>query len=183
MLVVKNPPVNEGDMRPGFLLPWKRKWQPTSVFLPGESPWTEEPGRLQSMGSQTVGHDWTTKHRYMLAVDEEWGKVTCWWLWRYRKKEQHHFHEDAPWAAHLESQLCGMLALMESFPCAYKTIWTLEGRKEFVLSWRFYCSLCASPSESTFIFLIQAHSSSSKFTVILLLRSSNWAVISCLQPC
>ena len=22
-------------------------------------PWTEEPGRLQSMGSQTVGHDWS----------------------------------------------------------------------------------------------------------------------------
>ena len=32
-----------------------------SVFLPGESPWTEEPGRLQSMGSQRVGHDWATK--------------------------------------------------------------------------------------------------------------------------
>ena len=28
-------------------------WQPTPVFLPGESPWTEEPGRLQSMGSQS----------------------------------------------------------------------------------------------------------------------------------
>ena len=27
------------------------------VFLPGESPWTEEPGRLQSMGSQRVRHD------------------------------------------------------------------------------------------------------------------------------
>ena len=26
--------------------------QPTPVFLPGESPWTEEPGGLQSMGSQ-----------------------------------------------------------------------------------------------------------------------------------
>ena len=26
------------------------------VFLPGEPPWTEEPGRLQSMGSQRVGH-------------------------------------------------------------------------------------------------------------------------------
>ena len=25
-------------------------------------PWTEEPGSLQSMGSQTVGHDWETKH-------------------------------------------------------------------------------------------------------------------------
>ena len=23
---------------------WRREWQPTSVFLPGESPWTEEPG-------------------------------------------------------------------------------------------------------------------------------------------
>ena len=30
----------------------EREWQPTPVFLPGGSPWTEEPGRLQSMGSQ-----------------------------------------------------------------------------------------------------------------------------------
>ena len=26
-------------------------------ILSGGSPWTEEPGRLQSMGSQRVGHD------------------------------------------------------------------------------------------------------------------------------
>ena len=32
-----------------------------SVFLPEETPWTEEPGRLQSMGSQRVGHDLATK--------------------------------------------------------------------------------------------------------------------------
>ena len=31
---------------------WRRTWQPTAVFLPGESSWTEEPGRIQSMGSQ-----------------------------------------------------------------------------------------------------------------------------------
>ena len=31
-------------------IPWRRAWQPTPVFLPGEFPWTEEPGRLQSMG-------------------------------------------------------------------------------------------------------------------------------------
>ena len=30
---------------------------PTPVFLPGESPWTEKPGGLQSMGSQRVRHD------------------------------------------------------------------------------------------------------------------------------
>ena len=86
---------------------WRRKWQPTPVFLPGESqgwgslagcrlwgrtesghdwsdlaavaelflgdvngnhsstlawkiPWTEEPDRLQSMGSLGVRHDWAT---------------------------------------------------------------------------------------------------------------------------
>ena len=26
----------------------RRVWQPTPVFLPGESPWTEEPGGLHS---------------------------------------------------------------------------------------------------------------------------------------
>ena len=36
-------------------VPWTRAWQPTPVFLPGESPWTEEPGGLQSIASQKVG--------------------------------------------------------------------------------------------------------------------------------
>ena len=26
-------------------------------------PWAEEPGRLQSMGLQRVGHDWATEHK------------------------------------------------------------------------------------------------------------------------
>ena len=38
----------------------RRQWQPTPVLLPGKIPWTEEPGRLQSMGSRRVGHDWAT---------------------------------------------------------------------------------------------------------------------------
>ena len=41
---------------------WRRAWQPTPVFLPRESPRAEEHGRLQSMGSQRVRHDWATKH-------------------------------------------------------------------------------------------------------------------------
>ena len=41
LLAVKNPPAPKGDMSHGFYLwvakiPWKRKWQPTSLFLPGE---------------------------------------------------------------------------------------------------------------------------------------------------
>ena len=43
-------------------IPWRRAWPPTPVFLPGESPWTEVPGRLQSMGSQRVRHNWAAKH-------------------------------------------------------------------------------------------------------------------------
>ena len=43
-------------------IPWRRACQPTPVFSPGESPWTEEPGGLQSTGSQRVGHNWATKH-------------------------------------------------------------------------------------------------------------------------
>ena len=31
---------------------WRRKWKPTPFILAWRIPWTEEPGRLQSMGSQ-----------------------------------------------------------------------------------------------------------------------------------
>ena len=37
-------------------LDWRRKWQPTPVFLPGESQ-GREPGGLPSMGSHRVGHN------------------------------------------------------------------------------------------------------------------------------
>ena len=56
--MVKNPPANAGDIRDVGLIPgsrrfpWRRAWQLTPVFLPGETPWTEKPGRLQSMGSK-----------------------------------------------------------------------------------------------------------------------------------
>ena len=62
--------------RPGFhpwvrKIPWRREWQPIPVFLPGESPWTEEPGGPQSMGSQRTGHSWVTKHS--TAHHKLWG--------------------------------------------------------------------------------------------------------------
>ena len=36
---------------------WRRKWQPTPVFLPGESK-GRQPGGPPSMGSHRVRHDW-----------------------------------------------------------------------------------------------------------------------------
>ena len=35
-------------------IPWRKAWKSTSVFLPGESPWAEEPGRLLSRVYSTV---------------------------------------------------------------------------------------------------------------------------------
>ena len=42
VLVVNNPLANAGDIRPGFnpcvgKILWSREWQPTPIFLPGES--------------------------------------------------------------------------------------------------------------------------------------------------
>ena len=62
--MVKASAYNVGD--PGSISgsgrsPWRKKWQPILVLLPGKSHGrTEEPGRLQSMGLQRVGHDWAT---------------------------------------------------------------------------------------------------------------------------
>ena len=33
-----------------------------SSILAWKIQWTEEPGELQSMGSQRVGHNWATEH-------------------------------------------------------------------------------------------------------------------------
>ena len=40
--------------------PLKEGMATHSSILAWRSPWTEEPGRLQSIGSQRVGHDWSS---------------------------------------------------------------------------------------------------------------------------
>ena len=42
-------------------LGWEKEMATHSSILAWTIPWTEEPGRLQSMGSQRVGHDLVTK--------------------------------------------------------------------------------------------------------------------------
>ena len=51
---------NAGDLGwiPGFgRFPLEKKMATHSNIFAWEIPWTEGPGRLQSMGSQRVGHD------------------------------------------------------------------------------------------------------------------------------
>ena len=57
--MVKNPPANAGDS--GSALGWEDPLEEGtathSSILAWRIPWTEEPGRLQSVGSQRVGHE------------------------------------------------------------------------------------------------------------------------------
>ena len=60
--MVKNPPVNVGDLRemgsiPGSGRSLEEGMATHSSILAWRIPWTEEPGRLQFMGLQRIGHD------------------------------------------------------------------------------------------------------------------------------
>ena len=69
----KNLPANAGDIKGRGFNPWVRKipwslgWEDLlememathAGILPWRIPWTEEPGRVQSIGSQRVRHDWS----------------------------------------------------------------------------------------------------------------------------
>ena len=50
---------------------------PHQIFLPGKSPWTEKPGRLRSIGSQRVCHDWSDLARTDANV---WVRVIYKWV-------------------------------------------------------------------------------------------------------
>ena len=80
----------------GWEDPWRREWQPTPVFLLAwRIPWTEEPDRLQSMGSQRVGHNWGTNilsgmaelsNLYFEKMLSDCDSAVYWmWMW------DHHF--------------------------------------------------------------------------------------------
>ena len=66
--------------------PCKREWQPTPVFLPGESHGQGEPGGLQSMGSQRVGHNWATNtHTEQMGASNQlyFGSFMAGWRMRW----------------------------------------------------------------------------------------------------
>ena len=66
-LGVKSPPANSEGIRDASSVPgWGRSPEGGhSSILAWRIPWTEEPGRLQSMGSQGVGHDWVSTPHWL----------------------------------------------------------------------------------------------------------------------
>ena len=65
----------------------KKAIAPYSSTLAWKTPWMEEPGRLQSMGSRRVGHDWTTSLFTFMHWRKKWqptpvflsGESQGWW--------------------------------------------------------------------------------------------------------
>ena len=66
--VIKNPSANAGDSGP--TLGWENLLEEEmtthSRILAWEIPWTEEPGGLQSMGSQRFRHDLVTENKHSI---------------------------------------------------------------------------------------------------------------------
>ena len=52
----------------GWEDPLEKKMATHSSILAWEIPWTEEPGGLQSIGSQRVGHDLVTKQQQTILL-------------------------------------------------------------------------------------------------------------------
>ena len=67
VVLVKNPPANARDVRNTGTWIWflvqegclEKGMATHSNILAWRIPWTEEPGGLQSIGLQSVGHDWS----------------------------------------------------------------------------------------------------------------------------
>ena len=66
--VVKNMPGKQETqvLSLGQKYPLEKEMETHSNILAWEIPWTEEPGGLQSMESQRVGHDLVKQHQHML---------------------------------------------------------------------------------------------------------------------
>ena len=94
---------------------------PHSSTLAWKIPWTEEPGRLQSMGSLRVGHDWATSLSlftfmhcrrkwqptpvFLTGDSQEWQSLVCCRLWG-------HTESDTPEATWQQQQQHSILTLV-----------------------------------------------------------------------
>ena len=58
--LMSSPRKDWSELSGPLLLTLEKAMAPHSSTLAWKIPWTEEPGRLQSMGSLRVGHDWET---------------------------------------------------------------------------------------------------------------------------
>ena len=72
--VVKNPPANASRFDLGREDQLEKEMATHFSILAWEISWTEEPGRLQSMGSERVRDNYAHMHTYKCSIDSKF----CW---------------------------------------------------------------------------------------------------------
>ena len=82
-----------------------------SSTLAWKIPWTEEPGRLQSMGSQRVGHNWATSHTHTHTHPSDQNHPMALILLGVKAKDP---HQD--WGCHMVRTPCD-LGSQHHLPC------------------------------------------------------------------
>ena len=93
-------------------------------------PWTEEPGRLQSIGSQRVGHEWVTSLSYSQRG------LPRWRYWKRNCLPVQEMQETQVWSLGREDDLEEGMATPSSI-LAWGIPWTEEpGRLQFIGSHR-----------------------------------------------
>ena len=111
MLVVKNPPAYTGGIRdlasiPGpRKIPWRRKWQPTPIFLPGKSHWQ---GTVHGVAKSRTWLKWLSTHACLPNGNNLRGE--SWWCRREREE-----------------------GLLEKYPVGGQRVCDGGGREEMVL--------------------------------------------------
>ena len=70
-------------------IPWRRKWQPIPVFLPGKSHWQRSLEGYSPWGPQRVGHNWGTEHMVYVHMGAEECCLTEINCLRYVLKHEH----------------------------------------------------------------------------------------------
>ena len=86
--MIKNPSANAGDtvLSLGQEDSLEEEMATQSCILPWEIPWAVEPGRLQSIVLQKVGHDWsslayTHAHGCKICVDVNFWMAVLYYYW------------------------------------------------------------------------------------------------------
>ena len=90
-------------------MPWRKAWQPTLVFLPGESPRTEEPGGLWSMRSQSLTHLSTAQYCNYLVIYNFFSVSMDFLSWG--------THGTLKFPCESPSPPCGRLCILVNLPC------------------------------------------------------------------
>ena len=107
-----------------------------SSALAWKIPWTEEPGRLQSMGSRRVGHDWSDLAAAAAAVNSESARLAYSALpilsWGNHNEGSHPHFLSAPFASWLALGLPHMTHHVAAHPFP---LGTLSNKLSFHWQW------------------------------------------------